>query len=107
MCYKQRKVEGGVGALRVPDNTNFSKSNGRYRNLNIYVVELLATAPFYVKRDSRSWVVRELNRHETLVFTICLQSDRFKREYFCKEIQSWYQNKPTTRFWYITARIFY
>ena len=43
MCYKQRKVEGGVGALRVPDNTNFSKSNGRYRNLNIYVVELLAT----------------------------------------------------------------
>ena len=43
MCYTRRKVEGGVGALGESDDTNFCKSNGRYRNLNIYVVELLAT----------------------------------------------------------------
>ena len=29
-------IEGGVGALRESDDTNFSKPNGQSRNLNIY-----------------------------------------------------------------------
>ena len=36
MCYTRRKLEGGVGALRESDDTNFLKPNGRSRNLNIY-----------------------------------------------------------------------
>ena len=36
MCYTRRKIEGGVGALRESDDTNFLKPNGRSRNLNIY-----------------------------------------------------------------------
>ena len=36
MCYTQRKIEGGVGALRESDDTNFLKPNGQSRNLNIY-----------------------------------------------------------------------
>ena len=36
MCYTRRKIEGGVGALREYDDTNFLKPNGQSRNLNIY-----------------------------------------------------------------------
>ena len=36
MCYTQRKIEGGVGALRESDDTNFLKPYGQSRNLNIY-----------------------------------------------------------------------
>ena len=36
MCYTQRKIEDGVGALRESDDTNFLKPNGQSRNLNIY-----------------------------------------------------------------------
>ena len=36
MCYTRRKIEGGVGALRESDDTNFLKPNGQSRNLNIY-----------------------------------------------------------------------
>ena len=36
MCYTQRKIEGGVGALRESDDANFLKPNGRSRNLNVY-----------------------------------------------------------------------
>ena len=34
MCYMRRKFEGGVGALRETDDTNFLKPKSR--NLNIY-----------------------------------------------------------------------
>ena len=37
MCYARRKIEGGVGALRWSDDTNFLKFNGQSRNLNVYV----------------------------------------------------------------------
>ena len=33
---RDTKIEGGVGALREPDVTNFMKPNGQSRNLNIY-----------------------------------------------------------------------
>ena len=36
MCYTRRKIEGGVGALRESDDTNFLKPNGQSRILNIY-----------------------------------------------------------------------
>ena len=36
MCYTQRKIEGGVGALRESDDTNFLEPNGQSRNLNVY-----------------------------------------------------------------------
>ena len=36
MCYTQRKIEGGVGALGESDDTNFFKLNGQSRNLKIY-----------------------------------------------------------------------
>ena len=36
MCYTQSKIEGGVGALREPDDTNFLEPNGQSRNLNVY-----------------------------------------------------------------------
>ena len=36
MCYTPRKIEGGVGALRESDDSNFLKPNGQSRNLNIY-----------------------------------------------------------------------
>ena len=36
MCYMRRKVEGGVGALRESDDTNFLKPDGQSRNLNVY-----------------------------------------------------------------------
>ena len=36
MCYTRRKIEGGVGALRESDDSNFLKPNGQSRNLNIY-----------------------------------------------------------------------
>ena len=36
MRYTRRNIEGGVVALRESDNTNFLKSNGQSRNLNIY-----------------------------------------------------------------------
>ena len=36
VCYTQRKIQGGVGALRESDDTNFLKPNGQSRNLNIY-----------------------------------------------------------------------
>ena len=36
MRYTRRKIEGGLVALRESDNTNFLKSNGQSRNLNIY-----------------------------------------------------------------------
>ena len=36
MCYTRRKIEGGVGALRESDDTNFLKPNGQSRNLNVY-----------------------------------------------------------------------
>ena len=39
MCYTRRKIEGGVGALRESDDTNFLKPNGQSRNLNIYGYE--------------------------------------------------------------------
>ena len=39
MCYARRKIEGGVGALRESDDTNFLKPNGQSRNLNIYGLE--------------------------------------------------------------------
>ena len=41
MCYTRRKIEGGVGALREADDTNFLKPNGLSRNLNIYGVGTL------------------------------------------------------------------
>ena len=41
MCYTQRKIEGGLVALRESDATNFLKPNGQSRNLNIYGVGLL------------------------------------------------------------------
>ena len=49
MCYTQRKIEGGVGALRESDDTNFLKPNGQSRNLNIYDVES------FLKRDTDTW----------------------------------------------------
>ena len=42
MCYTRRKLEGGVGALRESDDTNFLKPNGQSRNLDVY-----ATARLY------------------------------------------------------------
>ena len=36
MCYTQRKIQGGVGALRESDDTNFLNPNGQSRNLNVY-----------------------------------------------------------------------
>ena len=43
MCYTLPKIEGGIGALRECDDTNFVKPNGQSRNLNIYDwVKLLA-----------------------------------------------------------------
>ena len=40
MCYTQRKkIEGGVGALRESDDSNFLKPNGRSRNLHIYAID--------------------------------------------------------------------
>ena len=36
MCYTRRKIQGGAGALRESDDTNFLKPNGQSRNLNIY-----------------------------------------------------------------------
>ena len=36
MRYTQRKLEGGVGALRESDDTNLLKPNGQSRNLNVY-----------------------------------------------------------------------
>ena len=33
MCYTQRKIEGGVDALRESDDRNFLKPNGQSRNL--------------------------------------------------------------------------
>ena len=36
MCYTRRKIQGGVGALREFDDTNFLKPNGQSRNLNVY-----------------------------------------------------------------------
>ena len=36
MCYMQRKIQGGVGALRESDDTNFLKPNGESRNLYAY-----------------------------------------------------------------------
>ena len=38
MCYTRRKIEGGVGALRESDDSNFLKPNGQSRNLNVYVI---------------------------------------------------------------------
>ena len=32
----QRKIEGGVGALREFDDANFLKPNGQSRDLNVY-----------------------------------------------------------------------
>ena len=34
MCYKQRKTEGGVGALQESDDTNFLKPTGQSKNFN-------------------------------------------------------------------------
>ena len=57
MCYTQRKIEGGVGALRESDDTNFLKPNGQSRNLNIYdyatYYVALADSPF----DLYYWVI--------------------------------------------------
>ena len=36
MCYTRRKIQGGVGALRESDDTNFLEPNGQSRNLNVY-----------------------------------------------------------------------
>ena len=36
MCYTQRKIQGGVGALRESNDTNFLNPNGQSRNLNVY-----------------------------------------------------------------------
>ena len=36
MCYTRRKIEGGVGALRESDDTNFLKPYGQSRHLYIY-----------------------------------------------------------------------
>ena len=44
MCYKQRKIEGGVGALLESDDTNFLKTNGQSRNLNTYGNKTVAVA---------------------------------------------------------------
>ena len=41
MCYTRRKIEGGVGALRESDDTNFLKPNGQSRNLNIYDIVIM------------------------------------------------------------------
>ena len=56
MCYTQCKIEGGVGALRESDDTNFLKSNGQSTNLNVYgwhasvsMKELLQTSGLFVK----------------------------------------------------------
>ena len=35
-AIRKAKIEGGVGALRESDVTNFLKPNGQSRNLNIY-----------------------------------------------------------------------
>ena len=35
-AIREAKIEGGVGALRESDVTNFLKPNGQSRNLNIY-----------------------------------------------------------------------
>ena len=43
MCYTRRKIEGGVGALRESDNTNFLKPNGQSRNLNVYGFDVPVT----------------------------------------------------------------
>ena len=40
MRYTLRKIEGGAGALRESDDTNFLKPNGQSRNLNIYFQNL-------------------------------------------------------------------
>ena len=37
MCYTRRKIQGGVGALREFDDTNFLNPNGQSRNLDVYV----------------------------------------------------------------------
>ena len=35
----RRKIEGGVGALRESDDTNYLKPNGQSRNLDIYAID--------------------------------------------------------------------
>ena len=44
MCYTRRKIQGGVGALRESDDTNFLEPNGQSRNLNVYESQLEAIA---------------------------------------------------------------
>ena len=44
MCYTQRKIEGGVGALRDADDTKFLKPNGQSRNLNIYGIIIISSS---------------------------------------------------------------
>ena len=36
MCYTRHKIEGGIGALRESDDSNFLKPNGLSRNHHIY-----------------------------------------------------------------------
>ena len=50
MCYTRRKLEGGVAALRVSDDTNFLKPNGQSRNLNIYGVNIALFSIHFVIR---------------------------------------------------------
>ena len=47
MCYTWRKIEGGVGALRESDDTNFLKPNGQSRNLNICDHDVTAINAIY------------------------------------------------------------
>ena len=45
MCYNTwRKIQGGVGALRESDDTNFLKPNGQSENLNVYGYDLVQAA---------------------------------------------------------------
>ena len=61
MCYTRRKIEGGVGALRESDDTNFLKPNGQSRNLNIYAYKYLHLLRMAIEClqpvTRRSWVV--------------------------------------------------
>ena len=59
MCYTRRKIEGGVGALRESDDTNFLKPNGQSRNLNIYGCKPLQAKYFF--KMYRSVVTKNCN----------------------------------------------
>ena len=61
MCYTRRRIEGGVGVLREPNNTNFLKPNGQSRNLHIYEANAMQDKT-WPKHDVSECVLCEVHR---------------------------------------------